>query len=266
VQLNASLLGVLQSAGNGDCTPAFAEYLGKILDPTASEPRIASRAQGITGVGVQHGGKETVHGDTGPAGRERLVRAPAPRVGDQVISHWKAWQFFQSTVEAGPAKDPVLIEKLRQELPAQDRAVLNEGVIRVAFRDGDTSCRLQACCLVTQDRVPAKGELKVGDLVLFKQGAYVGQLEGDFFHLGTVTEIGGTADCPLYSGIHLKGSEHGKNTQRRSYQREWAGLRLADLRAATHIAAHREGTQLGHAFELNQAYTGEVDGGRACVW
>lgn len=121
---------------------------------------------------------------------ESSLRASVPMVGDAVIAHYAAWQFF-------PAK-----------VASFDKSTLK---YTVDWDDPDPACRVQPYDLVAVNRTPSENGIGVGTNVLFKQGVYgYNGSTGDVWNLGEITSItDGSDGKKMYSGCHSKSAEDG---------------------------------------------------------
>lgn len=136
----------------------------------------------------------------------------APKVGDDVVSFWKDWQFFLSNI----------VDFDTDELKYQ-----------VAWKDGDTTGTIQPYDLVAKDVVPPNSDtIGIGTEVLFEQGEYaLDGVRGFRWHLGEITEIKTDENrVKTFSGKHKKGAEDGKWVTFRGYEETFEDYGLERLR------------------------------------
>ena len=120
---------------------------------------------------------------------ESSLRASVPMVGDSVIAHYAAWQFFPAKV-----------------------ASFDKGSLKytVDWEDPDPSCRVQPYNLVAINVMATDDMIGIGSSILFKQGVYAfGDSTGDVWNLGEITSIVEEDGDKLYSGVHSKTAADG---------------------------------------------------------
>nr|XP_054754724.1 uncharacterized protein LOC129260780 [Lytechinus pictus] len=122
-------------------------------------------------------------------GSDSTLRASIPMVGDAVIAHYSAWQFY-----------PAVVAQF-------DKSSLK---YTVDWDDPDPSCRVQPYDLVAMNITPTEELIGIGTRVLFKQGRYqFGGSTGDIWNLGEITRIYMEGGQKFYDGKHAKTAQDG---------------------------------------------------------
>eukprot|EP00116_Pleurobrachia_bachei_P002173 sb/3462435/ len=140
-----------------------------------------------------------------------MMQKMVPMLGDAVVAHYAAWQFFPAKV-----------------------AEFNRSTLRytVNWDDPDPSCRVQPYNLVAMNAEPSNELIGIGSRVLFKQGTYrFGDSTGDVWNLGEITGIQEVGGEKLYSGKHSKSAADGLAVASwPSFSPTFTGAKCSDLR------------------------------------
>jgi hypothetical protein len=151
------------------------------------------------------------------------LRASVPMVGDSVVAHYAAWQFF-------PAK-----------VVSFDKHTMK---YTVDWDDPDPSCRVQPYTLVAVNVTATDELIGIGSSILFKQGRYqFGSSTGDVWNLGKITDIITEDGVKFYSGKHSKTAADGLAVA------SWPSFRPTFERARSHDLR-----LFPNAMEMLQAY------------
>ncbi|XP_041475326.1 uncharacterized protein LOC121423874 [Lytechinus variegatus] len=144
-------------------------------------------------------------------GSESSLRASIPMVGDAVIAHYAAWQFY-----------PAVVANF-------DKSSMK---YTVDWDDPDPSCRTQPYDLVAMNTTPTEDLIGIGSRVLFKQGRYqFGASTGDVWNLGEITRTYDEGGQRFYDGKHAKTAQDGLAVASwPSYRPTFERSRCQDLR------------------------------------
>jgi hypothetical protein len=151
------------------------------------------------------------------------LRASVPMLGDAVVAHYAAWQFF-------PAK-----------VASFDKSSMK---YTVDWDDPDPSCRVQPYHLVAVNITATDDLIGIGSSILFKQGVYrFGDSTGDVWNLGEITDIVEEDGVKYYTGKHSKTAADGLAVA------TWPSYRPTFERAKSHDLR-----LFPNAMEMLQAY------------
>ena len=206
---------------HGEYEETIDQICRKLKETVLSEPRAITenRNKSATAKGKMVKGPQSNE-------TKSSLRASVPMVGDAVVAHYAAWQFF-------PAK-----------VANFDRVSMK---YTVDWDDPDPSCRVQPYHLVAVNVTATDDMVGIGSSILFKQGTYrFGNSTGDVWNLGEITDIIEEDGVKYYSGKHSKTAADGLAVATwPSYSPTFHRARCQDLRL------------FPNAIEMLQAYRNE---------